>query len=89
MRHSCIAFCVAILELAVVSAKNVVEGKITVFDECMVLMTNRLVYGIIMQTESTQNFSTLLLYKKMKVITLATYPRKKRLEHEPTTSFVE
>ena len=25
----------------VVSAKNVVEGKTTVFDKCMVLMTNR------------------------------------------------
>ena len=37
-----IAFYVAILELAVVSAKNVVEGITTVFDECMVLMTNRL-----------------------------------------------
>ena len=36
-----------------------------------------LAYGIIMQTESTQNFSTLLLCKKIKVITSATYSRKK------------
>ena len=36
-----IAFYVAILEIAVVSAKNEVEGKVTVFDECMVLITNR------------------------------------------------
>ena len=43
MRHRLVAslFMFAILELAVVSAKNVVEGKTTVFDECMVLMTNR------------------------------------------------
>ena len=34
-----------------------------------------------MQTESSLNFSTLLLYVyiKIKVITLATYPRKKDL----------
>ena len=44
MRHRLVAslLSVAILELAVVSAKNVVEGITTVFDECMVLMTNRL-----------------------------------------------
>lgn len=36
-----IAFHVAILELAVVSAKNEVAGKTTVFDEFMVLMTSR------------------------------------------------
>ena len=43
MRHRLVAslFMFAILELAVVSAKNVVEGKTTVFDKCMVLMTNR------------------------------------------------
>ena len=40
--------------------------------------------------ESTPNFSTLLLSKKKKlVITLTTYPRKKRLEHVSKTSFVE
>ena len=35
----CIAFYVATLEMAVVSAKNEVEGKTTLLDECMLLMT--------------------------------------------------
>ena len=37
----CIAFYVATLEMAVVSAKNEVEGKTTLLDECMLLMTKR------------------------------------------------
>ena len=39
--------------------------------------------------ESTPNFSTLLSSEKKLVITLTTYPRKKRLEHVSKTSFVE
>ena len=47
-------------------------------DQCE-LEICELVNGIIMQTESTQNFSTLLLYKEIKVITLTTHPTKKDL----------
>ena len=36
-----------------------------------------------------RTFQHFYYIKKFKVITLATYPRKKRLEHVPTTSFVE